>query len=92
MTIEKLERANELKNLIEHRKVLINDLEDRIGNRMGVNIDSIKFCSYERNDLTAVGPRRYMDIPEELGLNIAMMLKKHYSDELKSLKEEWNAL
>ena len=92
MTIEKLERANELKNLIEHREVLINDLEDRIRSRMGVNIDAIKFCSYERGDFTRGEPRRYMDIPEELGLNIAMMLKKHYSDELKSLKEEWDAL
>ena len=93
MTIEALEKANELAELIRSNDLRVNALNARMGaGPAGVRIEHIKFSGYKDEEGNSKLPERFCEIPEELGVKIAALLRDYYVKELTTTKEELEAL
>lgn len=93
MTRENFERAKELDERIADTKTRVNALNTRMGaGPSGARVDHVKFSGYTDEEGGTRLPERFCEIPEELGVKIAALLRDYYSKELAELQAEWEAL
>lgn len=93
MTIEALEKANELVELIKADERRVDALTTRVSaGPVGVRIEHVKFSGYKDEEGNSKLPERFCEIPEELGIKIAELLRDYYAKELADTKEELEAL
>ena len=93
MTIEALEKANELVELIKADERRVDALNARLGaGPAGVIIEHVKFSGYKDEEGNSKLPERFCEIPEELGVKIAALLRDYYVNELADTKEKLEVL
>ena len=93
MTIEALEKANELVELIKADERRVDALTARVGaGPAGVRVEHVKFSGYKDEEGNSKLPERFCEIPEELGIKIAELLRDYYAKELADTKEKLEAL
>lgn len=93
MTRESFERAKELDERIADTDIRVNALNTRLAaGPSAVRVDYIKFSGYTDEGGNSKLPERFVEIPEELGVKIAALLRDYYSKELAEFKAEWEAL
>ena len=93
MTRENFERAKELDIRIAADKAIVDALNTRMGaGPSGVSIEHVKFSGYTDEEDNSQPPERFCEIPEELGVKIAALLRDYYSKELAELQAEWEGL
>ena len=93
MTIEALEKANELVELIKADERRVDALTTRVGaGPAGVRIEHVKFSGYKDEEGNSKLPERFCEIPEELGIKIAELLRDYYAKELADTKEKLEVL
>lgn len=93
MTRENFERAKELDVSIAANKEIVDALNTRMGaGPFGVSIEYIKFSGYTDEEDKAHPSERFCEIPEELGVKIAALLRDYYTKELAELQSEWEGL
>ena len=93
MTRESFERAKELDERIADTDIRVNALNTRLAaGPSAVRVDYIKFSGYTDEEGGARLPERFVEIPEELGVKVATLLRDYFAKELAEFKEEWEAL
>ena len=93
MTIEALEKANELVELIKADERRVDALTARVSaGPAGVKIEHVKFSGYKDEEGNSKLPERFCEIPEELGIKIAELLRDYYAKELADTKEKLEVL
>ena len=93
MTRENFERAKELDMRIAADEAIVDALNTRMGaGPSGVSIEHVKFSGYTDEEGNSQPPERFCEIPEELGVKIAALLRDYYGKELAEFQAEWEAL
>ena len=89
MTVEKLQRANELKEELN----AVNNVMEMLGGRLGsgklndVRLDNVKFHQCDGRPA-----ERVQDIPLEVCKEITLVLYNYYLFKQQELTKEWEAL
>lgn len=89
MTVEKLQRANELKEELN----AVNNIMEMLGGRLGsgklndVNLDYVKFHQCDGRPA-----ERLHDIPLEVCKEITQVLHNYYLTRQRELTKEWEEL
>lgn len=89
MTVEKLQKANELRDEL----IAVNDIVEMLSGRLGsgeldnTQLDYVKFEQCEGRPA-----ERLHDIPPEVCKEIAVVLHNYYLTKQRELTKEWEAL
>ena len=93
MTRESFERAKELDERIADTDIRVKALNTRLAaGPSAVRVDYIKFSGYTDEEGNYKLPERLVEIPEELGVKVAALLRDYWVKELAELQAEWEAL